>query len=103
MCVKLASHAGAGSSPAHTARKDGHVPTIVANDIELAYSIDGDGEETVVLVNGLADTKETWELQLPAFVDRYRVVTYDNRGVGEASTPPGPSPTRAIAEDARRR
>jgi len=75
------------------------VPTIVANDIDLAYTIDGDGEETVVLVNGLADTKETWELQVPALVDRYRIVTYDNRGVGESSTPPGPYTTKDMADD----
>jgi pimeloyl-ACP methyl ester carboxylesterase len=70
-----------------------------ANGIELAYRIDGDGPETLVLVNGLADTKETWELQLPAFAARYRVVSYDNRGVGETTTPPGPYRTAQMAED----
>jgi pimeloyl-ACP methyl ester carboxylesterase len=67
--------------------------------MELAYTISGDGPETLVLVNGLADTKETWELQLPAFAERYRVVAYDNRGVGESPTPPGPYTTRELAGD----
>ena len=75
------------------------MPAITANDIELAYTIEGDGAETVVLVNGLADTKETWELQVPALVERYRVISYDNRGVGESSTPPGPYTTKQMAED----
>jgi len=52
-----------------------------------------------VLVNGLADTKETWGAQLPAFAERYRVVVYDNRGVGETSCPPGPYTTAQMADD----
>jgi pimeloyl-ACP methyl ester carboxylesterase len=67
--------------------------------VELAYGIDGAGDETLVLVNGLADTKETWDLQLGAFAERYRVVTYDNRGVGESSTAPGPYTTAQMAGD----
>ena len=78
------------------------MPTVTANDVELAYEISGDGEEILVLVNGLADTKETWELQLPAFAERYRVVTYDNRGVGESSMPPGPYTTKEMADDLAR-
>ena len=66
------------------------MPTIRANGLDLAYQIDGDHPETLVLVNGLADAKESWEAQIPAFAERYRVVSYDNRGVGESPTPPGP-------------
>ena len=72
---------------------------IQANGIEIAYRLDGDGPETLVLVNGLADTKETWEAQLPAFAERYRVLSYDNRGVGETSTPPGAYTTKQMADD----
>jgi pimeloyl-ACP methyl ester carboxylesterase len=75
------------------------MPSTDVNGIELAYAVEGDGPETLVLVNGLADTKETWELQLPAFVERYRVVAYDNRGCGESSTPAGPYTTRQMAAD----
>jgi 3-oxoadipate enol-lactonase len=75
------------------------MPTLTANGIELAYRIDGDGPETLVLVNGLADTKESWEAQLPAFAERYRVVSFDNRGVGETATPPGPYTSRLMADD----
>ena len=75
------------------------MPTIGTNGVDLSYRIDGDGPETLVLVNGLADAKESWELQLPAFAERYRVVTYDNRGVGESSTPPGPYTSAQMAQD----
>ena len=75
------------------------MPTISANGLDLAYQIDGDGPETLVLVNGLADDKESWEAQIPAFAERYRVVSFDNRGVGESPTPPGPYTTAQMAED----
>ena len=52
-----------------------------------------------MLVNGLADAKESWEAQIPAFAERYRVVSYDNRGVGESPTPPGPYSSAQMAED----
>jgi pimeloyl-ACP methyl ester carboxylesterase len=73
--------------------------TVAVEGVELAYGLEGAGDETLVLVNGLADTKETWELQLPAFAERYRVVAYDNRGCGESSTPAGPYTTAQMAQD----
>lgn len=75
------------------------MPIISANGLDLAYQIDGDGPETLVLVNGLADNKESWEAQIPAFSERYRVLSFDNRGVGESPTPPGPYTTAQMAED----
>jgi len=75
------------------------MPTIAANGLELSYQIEGDGPETLVLVNGLADTKESWEAQLPSFAERYRVVSYDNRGVGETTTPSGPYTSQLMADD----
>jgi 3-oxoadipate enol-lactonase len=75
------------------------MPTIRANGLDLAYQIDGDHPETLVLVNGLADAKESWEAQIPDFAERYRVVSYDNRGVGESPAPPGPYTTAQMADD----
>ena len=51
------------------------MPTIRANGLDLAYQIDGDHTETLVLVNGLADDKESWEAQIPAYAERYRGVS----------------------------
>jgi 3-oxoadipate enol-lactonase len=75
------------------------MPTIRANGLDLAYQVDGDHAETLVLVNGLADSKESWEAQIPAFAERYRVVSFDNRGVGDSPTPPGPYTTAQMADD----
>ena len=39
------------------------------NDLELHFQIDGEGPETVVLINGLADELETWSYQLQALLE----------------------------------
>ena len=75
------------------------MPTIRVSDLDIDYRIDGDGDQTLVLVNGLADTKESWAAQVPAFAERYRVVSYDNRGVGGTTVTGGPYTTAQMAED----
>ena len=78
------------------------MPTAALDDIEINYRLDGEGGETVVLVNGLADDLETWALQVPALVAAgYRVLSFDNRGVGHSSTPVGPYTTAQFAADAK--
>lgn len=72
------------------------------NGIELNYRLDGDGDETIVLINGLADDLETWVLQIDDFLAAgYRVLRFDNRGVGASSMPAGPYSSRMLADDAK--
>jgi 3-oxoadipate enol-lactonase len=40
------------------------MPVARVNDIELNHKLEGNGDETIVLVNGLADDVETWVLQM---------------------------------------
>jgi pimeloyl-ACP methyl ester carboxylesterase len=78
------------------------MPTASVNGIDIAYTLEGDGEQTVVLVNGLADEKETWAYQTPALLEAgYRVLTFDNRGVGATSKPAGPYTAELLADDAK--
>jgi hypothetical protein len=44
------------------------MPVARVNDIELNYKLEGDGEETIVLINGLADDLETWAFQMDDFL-----------------------------------
>ena len=68
------------------------MPVARVNDIELNYQLEGDGEETIVLVNGLADDHQTWILQMDDFLaEGYRVLRFDNRGIGASSKRPGPT------------
>lgn len=78
------------------------MPVANVNAIEIDYLLEGDGPETVVMVNGLADTKESWGFQTPDFVAAgHRVLTFDNRGVGKSSMPPGPYTTALFARDTK--
>jgi 3-oxoadipate enol-lactonase len=78
------------------------MPVARVNDIELNYKLEGDGEDTIVLVNGLADDLETWVLQVDDFLAAgYRVLRFDNRGIGASSKPAGPYSSRMLADDAK--
>jgi pimeloyl-ACP methyl ester carboxylesterase len=78
------------------------VPFANLPDVTLHYALDGDGEQTVVLVNGLGDDLETWYLQVPDLLAAgYRVLRYDNRGIGRSSKPMGPYSSRLMADDAK--
>src|SRR3954453_12973632 len=78
------------------------MPIAQVNGIDLNYQLEGEGEETIVLVNGLADDLETWILQMDDLLGAgYRVLRFDNRGVGQSSKPEGPYTTRLFAEDTK--
>jgi pimeloyl-ACP methyl ester carboxylesterase len=40
----------------------------------------GDADETVVLGHGLGGSHAVWYQQVPLLVQRYRVITWDQRG-----------------------
>lgn len=78
------------------------MPTLSARDIEINYRDEGSGDQTILLVNGLGDELGTWSAQVPDFLDAgYRVVSFDNRGVGQSSMPAGPYTTAMFAADAK--
>lgn len=79
------------------------MPTATVNKINLNYKLKGpDDAETIVLINGLADDVESWGFQVPAFVEAgYRVLSFDNRGIGESDKPAGPYTSRMLADDAK--
>ena len=72
------------------------------NDISINYKLEGDGDETIVLINGLADDLETWAYQVDDFLAAgYRVLRFDNRGIGASSKPAGPYSSQMLADDAK--
>lgn len=78
------------------------MPTASVNGIEINYKLEGDGPETIVLVNGLADDLETWVLQMDDLLGAgYRVLRFDNRGVGSTTVPAGPYTSRMMADDTK--
>jgi 3-oxoadipate enol-lactonase len=78
------------------------MPIAHVNGIDLNYRLEGDGDDAIVLVNGLADDLETWAFQIDDLLAAgYRVLRFDNRGVGSSSAPPGPYTTKLFADDAK--
>ncbi|MGH2513083.1 MAG: alpha/beta fold hydrolase, partial [Candidatus Limnocylindrales bacterium] len=79
----------------------GSMPIARSGGIEINYRVEGSGPETILLVNGIGDDLEAWLMQTPEFVGAgLRVVSFDNRGIGRSSRPPGPYSSRQGAEDA---
>ena len=78
------------------------MPMTKVNGIDINYELEGDGPETIVLINGLADDLTTWFGQVPAFLEAgYRVLRFDNRGIGKSARPKGPYTTALMAQDAK--
>jgi 3-oxoadipate enol-lactonase len=76
------------------------VPYAVINGIRMRYDVTGQGDP-LLLVNGLSAPSVGWALQVKAFAPHFRVVTLDNRGVGETDLPPEPVYTIGqMADDA---
>jgi pimeloyl-ACP methyl ester carboxylesterase len=69
-------------------------------DIDMHYVEMGSGEP-LVLIMGFSGDHLSWGFQLPVFAERYRVIAFDNRGVGQTSTPDHPYTTRMMADDTR--
>ena len=79
------------------------IQTIRANNIEMAYRIDGAADKpdapVVILSNSLMSNYTMWDDTLPALADRFRVLRYDTRGHGQTEVTPGPYTIPLLAED----
>jgi pimeloyl-ACP methyl ester carboxylesterase len=74
------------------------MPLARVNGININYTIEGDGIP-LVLIMGLGGGQTAWRRQIPAFKESYRVVTFDNRGVGKSDKPEGIYTPGIMAED----
>lgn len=74
---------------------------ISVNGAELAYRFDGPTDGSVVMMsNSLMCNHTMWDINVPAFTNRYRVLRYDTRGHGSSDTTPGPYSIAMLADDA---
>ncbi len=76
------------------------MPTVRVNDIDMYYEIHGEGEP-VVLIAGL-NSDHTFYQKLgiiSRLAERYQVVAFDNRGVGQSGKPDIPYSIEMMADD----
>ena len=55
--------------------------------LQLHSSISGVGPKTVILVHGWTCDETSWEFQVPALAENYRVITLDLPGHGQSGSP----------------
>lgn len=76
------------------------MPITNANGIDLYYEVHGEGEP-LLLIMGLSLNLKSWFRTLPALSKQYKVITFDNRGVGHSGKPNTPYSIELMAEDTR--
>ncbi len=64
------------------------MPKARVNDIQLYYERHGpEDAPPLLMINGVGQWREAWFRNLPALAEHFRVITFDNRGVGESDKP----------------
>jgi pimeloyl-ACP methyl ester carboxylesterase len=71
---------------------------IRANGIMINYELTGQGK-CLVLIHGAGDNLHMWYEQVPAFSQRFQVLTYDVRGFGETEFPESEAGMEVLAAD----
>jgi len=75
------------------------MPRARVGDVTLNYTVHGSGD-WVVLIGGFASGNwQAWGTQLAELSKTYRVLAFDNRGIGDSDAPDSPYTTRMMARD----
>jgi pimeloyl-ACP methyl ester carboxylesterase len=65
----------------------------------LRYTDRGTGRRTIVLVHGWKGSHRLWDPAVMRLAERFRVIAFDNRGMGESDKPGGPYDFDVLADD----
>jgi pimeloyl-ACP methyl ester carboxylesterase len=74
------------------------MPQLSLADVDLHYEVYGKGEP-VVLIPGLAGGAWMWSRHVAPLATKFRVVTFDPRGIGQSSFGSGPLTIPLLADD----
>ncbi|MDR7129373.1 pimeloyl-ACP methyl ester carboxylesterase [Algoriphagus sp. 4150] len=75
------------------------MPQINVNGVDIFYTDQGNGEETIVFSHGLLWSHKMFGDQIEFLQSRFRVIAYDHRGQGQSEVV-GPFDMDTLAEDA---
>jgi 3-oxoadipate enol-lactonase len=75
------------------------VPTVQRAGAEVWWTESGTGPP-LLLIHGLGYPSDAWWRLLPRLSARFRVLVFDNRGVGRTGVPAGPIQIETMADDA---
>jgi pimeloyl-ACP methyl ester carboxylesterase len=74
--------------------------TVHANGIDIYYEICGSGPP-LTLIMGLGCSARQWQWMAPVLAKSFKVITFDNRGVGRSGKPDMEYSTEMFADDTR--
>lgn len=74
------------------------MPKVNVNGLEMYYETQGEGMP-LVLIAGLGYPLWEWHKMVPLLAKHFRVITFDNRGVGQTDKPDGPYTAWMLASD----
>jgi 3-oxoadipate enol-lactonase len=74
------------------------MPAIKVGDINIYYEIHGEGEP-LILIMGLGGDISRWFRIIPILSQRYQVIAFDNRGIGQSDKPDIPYTMEMMAND----
>jgi pimeloyl-ACP methyl ester carboxylesterase len=80
-------------------RADPRVPSIDVEGASLAYSVDGNGSD-VLMIQGIGVVGNGWRPQVDGLGARHRLLTFDNRGIGASPLRGGAFDIARLAADA---
>ena len=72
--------------------------TAKANGIEIFYEVTGNGPP-LTMIMGLGCSSRQWQWMVPLLAESFRVITFDNRGVGRTEKPDMEYTTDLFADD----
>lgn len=72
--------------------------TVNANDITIYYEVTGDGPP-LTMIMGLGCSSRQWKWMVPLLAKSFKVITFDNRGVGRTDKPDMEYTTDLFADD----
>lgn len=76
------------------------MPIAQANGISLYYEItSADNADTLIMINGVGQWHAAWWRNVSPLAEHFRVVTFDNRGIGDSDKPEGPYTLEIMAAD----
>ncbi len=76
------------------------MPKIHANGIDIDYEIQGpESAQPIVLISGIGYDRWEWHKMIPGLAEHFRVIAFDNRGIGGTDKPTGPYSAQMLAAD----
>jgi 3-oxoadipate enol-lactonase len=74
------------------------MPKAPVNGISMYYEVQGKGVP-LVMIQGFAGNHQAWFFQTPVFRKYYKVILFDNRGIGKSGRSGEPYSIRTMADD----